>query len=200
VADLYLYPNTVRAVRITGAEVRDWLERSAGMFNQITPGEADQVLLNPDFPSYNFDVIDGVTYQIDLSQPSRYNNDGEVVAPEAPPDREPDVRRRPSTTRRNSSSPPTTTAPAAAATSPAPTPRHVIFEGPDTNRDVIVRYIVEQGTISPSADANWTFAPMPGTTVLFDTGPAAAGFIDSVEGVAIEPAGEGPDGFARYRI
>ena len=60
-------PNTVRAVRITGAEVREWLERSAGMFNQITPGEADQVLLNPDFPSYNFDVIDGVTYQIDLS-------------------------------------------------------------------------------------------------------------------------------------
>jgi 2',3'-cyclic-nucleotide 2'-phosphodiesterase/3'-nucleotidase len=80
VADLYLYPNTVRAVRITGAEVREWLEMSAGMFNQITPGKADQVLLNPDFPSYNFDVIDGVTYQIDLSQPSRYNNDGEVVA------------------------------------------------------------------------------------------------------------------------
>jgi 2',3'-cyclic-nucleotide 2'-phosphodiesterase (5'-nucleotidase family) len=43
--------------------------------------QADQVLLNPDFPSYNFDVIDGVTYQIDLSQASRYNNDGEVVAP-----------------------------------------------------------------------------------------------------------------------
>ena len=36
VADLYLYPNTVRAVLVTGAEVKDWLERSAGMFNQIT--------------------------------------------------------------------------------------------------------------------------------------------------------------------
>ncbi len=40
VADLYLYPNTVRAVKVSGAEVRDWLERSAGMFNQIEPGKA----------------------------------------------------------------------------------------------------------------------------------------------------------------
>ncbi|MCL4676683.1 MAG: bifunctional 2',3'-cyclic-nucleotide 2'-phosphodiesterase/3'-nucleotidase, partial [Pararhodobacter sp.] len=60
VADLYLYPNTLMAVRITGAQVREWLERSAGMFNQITPGGADQLLLNPSFPSYNFDVMDGV--------------------------------------------------------------------------------------------------------------------------------------------
>ncbi|MBC7142775.1 MAG: bifunctional 2',3'-cyclic-nucleotide 2'-phosphodiesterase/3'-nucleotidase, partial [Rhodobacteraceae bacterium] len=68
VADLYLYPNTIRAVKVTGAQLKDWLERSAGMFNQVTPGETDQILLNPDFPSYNFDVIDGVSYEIDLSQ------------------------------------------------------------------------------------------------------------------------------------
>ena len=80
VADLYLYPNTVRAVRITGAQVKEWLERSAGMFNRIEPGATDATLLNPDFPSYNFDVIDGVEYQIDLSQPSKYDRDGNVVS------------------------------------------------------------------------------------------------------------------------
>jgi len=74
-----------------------------------------------------------------------------------------------------------------------------VFEGPDTNRDVIVRYIVEKGTISPRADSNWSFAPMEGTTVLFDTGPAASAYLGQVD-LDIEEAGQGPDGFARFRI
>ena len=38
VADLYLYPNTIQAVVITGQDVQNWLDRSAGIFNQIDPG------------------------------------------------------------------------------------------------------------------------------------------------------------------
>jgi 2',3'-cyclic-nucleotide 2'-phosphodiesterase/3'-nucleotidase len=83
VADLYLYPNTVRAVEVTGAQVREWLERSAGIFNQVKPGAKDAALIDITFPSYNFDVIDGVTYKIDISQPSRYDQKGKVVAADA---------------------------------------------------------------------------------------------------------------------
>ncbi len=200
VADLYLYPNTVRAVEITGAQLKDWLERSAGMFNRITPGEADQPLLNPSFPSYNFDVIDGVTYEIDLSQPSKFDTQGELIDAEAnriadlrfegrPVD--PEARFVVATNNYRASG---------GGSFPGAMGDTVIFEGPDTNRDVIVRYIVEQGTISPGADNNWRFKAMPGTSVLFETGPRASEHLADVDSLAIEEAGEGPEGFSRYRI
>jgi len=200
VSDLYLYPNTARAVKVTGAQVKGWLERSAGMFNQVETGKADQVLLNPDFPSYNFDVIDGVTYEIDLSQPSRFDAKGGMMNAGATRivnlmfDGKPvtdDMEFVIATNNYRASG---------GGDFPGAMGDTIIFEAPDTNRDVIVRYIVEQGTINPKADANWSFKSLPDTTVLFDTGPKAQDYIDDVQGVNIEPAGDGPDGFARFRI
>ena len=200
VADLYLYPNTARAVLVTGAQVKDWLERSAGMFNQVAPGKSDQVLLNPSFPSYNFDVIDGVTYQIDLSQPSKFDTKGELLDASANRivnlmfnDQPIDLEQKFVIATNNYRA-------SGGGKFPGAMGDTIIFEGPDTNRDVIVRYIVEKGTINPKADANWTFAPLDGTTVLFDTGPKAQSYVADVAGVSIEPAGDGPDGFARFRI
>jgi 2',3'-cyclic-nucleotide 2'-phosphodiesterase / 3'-nucleotidase len=200
VADLYLYPNTVRAVKITGAQVKDWLERSAGMFNQITAGGKDEVLLNPEFPSYNFDVIDGVRYKIDLRQPNKFDKDGAVINEAA--NRIVDLS--------FDGKPIDPAAEFIVATNnyraggggkfPGADGTTVVFEAPDTNRDVIVRYIVEQKTINPKSDGNWSFAALPETTVLFDTGPKAKAYVDQVQGVKIEDAGEGPDGFAQFRI
>ncbi|MDN5788973.1 bifunctional 2',3'-cyclic-nucleotide 2'-phosphodiesterase/3'-nucleotidase, partial [Pseudorhodobacter sp.] len=200
VADLYLYPNTVRAVQVTGAQVKGWLERSAGMFNQITAGGTDEVLLNPDFPSYNFDVIDGVTYKIDLSQPPMFDKDGAVINPDT--NRITDLRFNGQPIDKDAKFIIATNNYRASGggSFPGADGTTIIFEGPDTNRDVLVRYIVDQGTINPTADDNWGFAPLPGTTVLFDTGPGGKQYLSDVKGVKIEAAGDGDNGFARYRI
>ncbi|WP_108859676.1 bifunctional 2',3'-cyclic-nucleotide 2'-phosphodiesterase/3'-nucleotidase [Ruegeria sp. Alg231-54] len=200
VADLYLYPNTVRAVRVNGAQVRGWLERSAGMFNQIEPGSADAILLNPEFPSYNFDVMDGVTYQIDLSQPSRFGPKSEEVNPDAARIVNLSFNGTPVTDDMEFIIATNNYRASGGGSFPGALGDTIVFEAPDTNRDVIVRYIVEQGTIDPKADANWSFAPLADTTVLFETGPKARDYMSDVKGVVIEDAGEGADGFAAFRI
>ena len=202
VADLYLYPNTLQVVRITGEHLKGWLERSAGAFNQIEPGKTDQPLLNPDFPSYNYDVIDGVTYRIDLSQPSRFLPNGDVNQPDASRIVDLMYQGKPVAPEQEFIVATNNYRASGGGKFPGADGSTVILQAPDTNRDVIVRYIVESGTIAPAADANWTFAPIEGATALFLTGPKGEAYLDEVRqrGLSIELAGPGADGFASYRI
>ncbi|CAN5123501.1 bifunctional 2',3'-cyclic-nucleotide 2'-phosphodiesterase/3'-nucleotidase [soil metagenome] len=198
VSDLYLYPNTVQAVAITGATVKEWLEMSAGIFNKIEPGKADQKLINDDFPSYNFDVIDGVTYKYDLSQPPKYNAKGEVI--NATASRVVDLKYdgKPIDPAQKFVVVSNNYRAGGGGNFPGVNGKVVIFVAPDTNRDVIVRYVVDKGTINPSADGNWSFAPVAGASVLFPSGPKAKDHLKDVKG--IELAGPGEAGFDNYRI
>ncbi len=54
---------------------------SAGQFNWVDSAKGEvQWLVNEKFPTYNFDVIDGVNYEVDITQPARYNKEGEKVS------------------------------------------------------------------------------------------------------------------------
>lgn len=200
VADLYLYPNTIRAVRITGAELKGWLERSAGMFLQIETGGKDQPLLNPEFPSYNFDVIDGVTYKIDVSQPPRFTPRGDLLNPKATRIVDLAYEGQPVTDDMEFIVATNNYRAGGGGGFPGADGTTIIFEGPDTNRDILVRYIVDQGTVDPKADNNWTFAPLKDTTVVFETGPKASTHLNELTSIQVEHAGDGADGFARFRI
>lgn len=68
VAGIYIYENTLRAVRITGAQLKAFLEKSAEYYRGWPPPGGGTVT-NFDVPGYNFDVVSGVDYVIDLSRP-----------------------------------------------------------------------------------------------------------------------------------
>jgi 2',3'-cyclic-nucleotide 2'-phosphodiesterase/3'-nucleotidase len=81
VAGLYIYDNTLLGVKVTGQQVKDYLEYSMTYFKQISgpgPFTMDQVTnavttSAPDgTPDYNFDTIAGLdahlTYDVDIAQ------------------------------------------------------------------------------------------------------------------------------------
>ena len=63
---IYPYENTLRAVKISGQQLRDYLEQSARYFRSYEPGGP---IINDSFPPYSYDVVSGVVYNIDLSRP-----------------------------------------------------------------------------------------------------------------------------------
>ncbi|NNG02946.1 MAG: 2',3'-cyclic-nucleotide 2'-phosphodiesterase, partial [Inquilinus sp.] len=199
VADLYLYPNTVRAVLLNGAQVKDWLEMSANMFNTVDPSaEGEQALLNPDFPSYNFDVIDGVTYRIDVTRPPRFAKDGSLANPDSSRIADLEFQGRPIDPEQMFVVATNNYRAGGGGKFPHLDGSNIIVEAPDTNRDVIVRYLIEKGEIDPSADGNWSFAPVSGAAVTFESGPAAQAYLDGRDDV--ELSGTNEAGFAIYRL
>lgn len=69
-AQLYPYENTLRVLRITGAQLKAYLEQSAKYFRVSGAGDSARVSANPAIPGYNFEIVTGADYEIDLSQPA----------------------------------------------------------------------------------------------------------------------------------
>ncbi|ELZ8931509.1 bifunctional 2',3'-cyclic-nucleotide 2'-phosphodiesterase/3'-nucleotidase [Cronobacter dublinensis] len=209
-ADLYLYPNTLVVVKATGAEVKEWLECSAGQFNQIDVNSAKpQPLLNWDgFRTYNFDVIDGVKYQIDVTQPAKYDGECQTVNPKA--------ERITHLTFNGKPIDPNATFLVAtnnyrayggkfAGTGDS----HIAFASPDENRAVLAAWIGAEtkraGEIHPAADNNWRLAPINSRKKLdirFETSPSdkAAAFIKEKAQYPMKKVGNDDIGFAVYQL
>jgi 2',3'-cyclic-nucleotide 2'-phosphodiesterase / 3'-nucleotidase / 5'-nucleotidase len=68
IAALYPYDNTLKAVRISGAQLRAYLEKSAEYYAGW-PAAAGGTVTNLGVPGYNFDIVSGVEYDLDISRP-----------------------------------------------------------------------------------------------------------------------------------
>ncbi|MEW4354599.1 bifunctional 2',3'-cyclic-nucleotide 2'-phosphodiesterase/3'-nucleotidase [Streptococcus pneumoniae] len=199
VADLYLYDNVTAIVKVTGAQLKEWLEMSAGQFNTIDPNSTQpQNLVNTDYRTYNFDVIDGVTYRIDVTQPNKYDRNGKVVNETA--NRIVNLEYQGKAIDPNQEFIVVTNNYRSNGTFPgvkdASVKRLLNLE----NRQAIINYILAQKEINPSADQNWYFADtIKGLDLRFMTAESAKDLIKDLADVNyIEPASI--EGFGVYRF
>ncbi|TDP14267.1 2',3'-cyclic-nucleotide 2'-phosphodiesterase/3'-nucleotidase [Enterobacter sp. AG326] len=209
-ADLYLYPNTLVVVKATGQEVKEWLECSAGQFNQIDPHSSKpQSLINWDgFRTYNFDVIDGVNYQIDVTQPAKYDGECQAINPQA--ERIKNLTYNGKAIDPNATFLVVTNNYRAYGGKFAGTgDSHIAFASPDENRSVLAAWISAEskkaGEIHPAVDNNWRLAPINSDTKLdirFETSPSdkAAAFIKDKAQYPMKKVATDDIGFAIYQV
>ena len=178
-ADIYLYPNILSAVKITGKEVKEWLECSAGVYNQIDINSSTpQYLINWNkFRTYNFDTIDGVSYEIDITKPARYDGSCQLINPES--------ERIVNLTYQQKPIDPnqafliaTNNYRAYTGAFPGTGGKNVKFNSPDDLRVILSAYITnhtkKHGQVNVTVDNNWRIAPITSQTNLdirFESSP-----------------------------
>ena len=152
-ADLYLYPNTLTAVKVDGVQIKGWLEHSARRFNRIDPAKTGpQDLINRKFSGYNFDVIQGgLTYVIDATKPV-----GERIRDLAF-DGEPVDAAQPFIVVTNNYRA------SGGGKFPGLDGSNVVLSAPDANRDVLIDWVRTRKHLTRArdgADRNWHFVPV----------------------------------------
>lgn len=193
-ADLYLYPNTLAAVKIDGAVLRGWLERSATRFNRIDPTLREpQDLMNRRFPGYNFDVIQGgIRYAIDVTRPQgerirHLTWQGEPVDPAQPFIVVTNNYRA-----------------SGGGSFPGLDGSNIVLSAQDANRDVLIDWVREQRHLrrmTHGADRSWRFVPVRIAGPVTFT--SAAGKIDVARAAGIDGVSQirdNGDGSATYAI
>lgn len=184
VADLYIYPNTLKGLLLTGAEVKEWIEMSAGQFNQINPqGPALQPLINEAYRSYNFDTIDGVSYEIDVTQPAKYGPTGKLIDPAASRVKNLLFEAKPIDLSAKFIVATNNYRAFGGGNFPGLGASKVVLEAPEENRQVLIDYLRVMDALSPTkginpaADGNWRILPVPGVRMSFASGSAGQRYL-----------------------
>ena len=200
VADLYPFPNTLCAVHLTGAELEDWLERAASCFHRIVPGRRGQPLWNPAFPSHAFDTITGLCYEINLTEPPRYDPRGQrrpaggkrIVNltldgnPLDPTDR---FVVATNNYRAFGGGPYAHPGPARVSVS------HTLVQ------ELMARYLATRTISNADVKPNWRFVKLPvGTTAIFESGPGLRRFPEDIRRFGLRDLGDTDQGFARFEL
>ena len=69
IAGIYIYENTLVVLEVTGQQLKDALEHSAKYFKPYVAGKRLEELVDEKIPAYNFDMAEGVTYELDITKP-----------------------------------------------------------------------------------------------------------------------------------
>ncbi len=147
VASLYPYDNTLYKIAGTGKMVREALENAARFYRTCTGDCTKGPLINPSIIGYNYDMAQGVQYEIDLRKPegSRIVNlryQGQPLTDEKPVDIAVNSYR----------------AGGSGGYSMFKDAK-VVWRSSEEIRDMVIRFYTEKGELPAAPDGNWRVLP-----------------------------------------
>ncbi len=199
-SNLYIYDNTVSILKMNGAQVKEWLEMSAGMFNTIDKDSTDeQQLFNNNYRSYNFDTIEGVTYEIDITKPAKYDNSGNTI--NADSERIVNLQLNGEALDMNQEFLVVTNNYRAGGNFPGVRDAKLVYASADENRQAIMDYITEVGEVTPSNDDNWTIKAVDtDANVVFNSHVDAVNYIEDAPKASYLRTNENGMGVYSYNL
>ncbi|WP_371169483.1 bifunctional 2',3'-cyclic-nucleotide 2'-phosphodiesterase/3'-nucleotidase [Aliiroseovarius sp. 2305UL8-7] len=200
-SDLYVFPNELALMTVTGAFLMDWLERSASVFNQVGPGERAVSLKEDSTPGYLLESVLGLTYQIDLSQPARFTPAGSIAG----------LGRGRIMNLRHQGVPVTADRQFILATSdfraqggggyPVAAENCRVDMPNASIRGVLKGYLSSKPSVEVDNRPIWTFADVSGASVAFKSSPRAVDVCNAYPWLSVTQArAGGADGFALYHM
>ena len=168
-ANLYKFDNTVTVIKLTGADVKEWLEFSANMYNTIDPNSTEeQDLINRDFPTFNYDVIDGVEYEIDVTKEPRYDKNGTLINENTSRIYNLTYNGKPLDLKQEFLIA-TNNYRAGGNSFPWQGRQEIVYSSTDETRDVLKNHIEAAGKYEPTIDNNWKFKAIDTEAKVFFT-------------------------------
>ncbi|WP_438444478.1 bifunctional metallophosphatase/5'-nucleotidase [Gorillibacterium sp. sgz5001074] len=140
----YIYPNTLKVIRVSGQDIRDALEVNASYFH-VENGEVgvSPAFSNPKPQHYNYDMWEGIEYEFDLSRPVgqrvvKLTQDGKPLHPDASYDVVMNNYRA-----------------GGGGNYPMFKGKPVVKDIPTDVSELMANYILERGTVEASLNRNW---------------------------------------------
>lgn len=188
IAGLNIFANQTIGIRITGSELKAWLEHAALIFNTLQLGGGPQLLADPNIPAFQFDTIYGLETQIDPTA-KPYNRirqlhyDGRPVVPE---------QQFILATNQFRS--------AGGGGYPAIPPDRVVVRSPSSLEEAIIATLQTSSPQTYDSPPPWQFAPLGGIEAIFMSHSDALNYLADISHLSPRLSGTTPEGFIRLSV
>lgn len=200
IADLYAFPNAIAALKLTGEQIIEWLERSAAAYNQVKPGSMGTMLRNADVPGYNFEVIYPLDVTYDISQPARYDFTGKLIDPQAHRVANVLLNGEPLDLQGHYIVSTNSYRAGGAGAFAGARAENIVYQSPQVVRDMVRDYVQGSQIVTPKMLGAVRIKPLQNTQVIYETGPDAMQHLTQIAGYRPEPRGITRSGFLRLKL